>query len=133
MKTEYVCPYCRGYLMANTKLILTGRKADGKRGLILFNPKLGEYDVIKHESFEIKEGEQVEILCPLCHANLTDQTISNSLAKIIMIDEKGQESSIYFSEIYGMKCTYKIHEGSVESFGEDSENYSNYWGAAPRY
>lgn len=133
METEYICPYCRGYLKTNTKLILTVRKNDGARGLVLFNPKLGEYDIIKHKSFELVEGDQVDILCPLCHANLTDHTISNSLARIIMVDEQGKEFSIYFSEIYGMKCTYKIQDGSIETYGEDSDNYRNFWGAGPKY
>jgi len=133
MKTEFICPYCKGYLKANTKVILSVRKADGSRGLVLLNPKLGEYDIIKHKSFELKQGELVDLLCPLCHANLTDHTVSESLARIIMVDEKGQEYSIYFSEIYGMKCTYKILGKSMESFGEDSENYGNFWGVGPRY
>jgi hypothetical protein len=46
-----------------------------------------------------------DFLCPLCHANLTDHAISKNLARIKMIDEKGCEADIYFSEIYGEKCT----------------------------
>jgi hypothetical protein len=33
-----------------------------------------------------------------------------------------------------MKCTYKISEDKkVESYGEDAEEFRNYWGVVPRY
>lgn len=133
MKAEFLCPYCKGHLKANTKIILSARKRDGSRGIILFNPKLGAYDIIKHRTFRLEQGEQLDILCPLCHANLTDHTVSNNLAKILMIDENGTECSIYFSEIVGEKCTFKISQGSIESYGDDADAYQNFWGAVPRY
>ncbi len=132
--SEFLCPYCRGHLKPHNKVILSARKEDGSRGLILFNPKLGEYDIIYHPSFVLKEGEHVDILCPLCHANLTDYSISKNLAHIIMIDSRGDESNIYFSEIVGMKSTYKISSNKkVEAYGEDADGYRNYWGVIPRY
>lgn len=131
---HYLCPYCRGHLMPHTKVVLTARKESGKRGLVLFNPKLGEYDVIVHHTFKLDEGEHVDILCPLCHANLTDQTISSNLARIKMIDSSGCESDIYFSEIVGKKSTYKITPNKeVETYGQDAEDYQNFWGAEPKY
>jgi len=133
MKTEFLCPYCKGYLKPNTKIILAARKSDGTSGLILFSPKLGEYDIIKHPTFEFAEGEHINMLCPLCQATLTDQNVSQNLARILMRDEKGNEFSIYFSEIYGMKCTYKILGSSVEAFGEDADTYRNFWGVTPKY
>ena len=133
MKAEFICPYCKGYLKANTKIILSARKKDGTRGIILFNPKLGAYDIIKHRTFHLTEGEHLDILCPLCHANLTDHTVSDSLVRILMIDEDGVECTIYFSQIYGEQCTYKISGGSIEAYGEDAETYQNFWGANPRY
>ena len=131
---DFLCPYCRGHLMPNQKVILSARKSSGKRGIILFNPQLGEYDVMAHHTFKLEEGEHLDILCPLCHANLTDQTINNNLAKIKMIDTSGCESEIYFSEIVGEKCTYKISpDRKVESFGQDADDYQNFWGAEPKY
>jgi hypothetical protein len=133
-ENDFLCPYCRGYLKPHNKIILSGRKDSGSRGIILFNPQLGEYDILHHDTFSLEEGEHLDILCPLCHANLTDQTISKNLARIKMIDTSGKEFDIYFSEIVGMKCTYKISEDKkVESYGEDAEEYRNYWGVVPRY
>lgn len=132
-QNDFLCPYCRGHLKPHNKIILSGRKKDGTRGMILFNPKLGEYDILYHPSLQLEEGEHVDILCPLCHANLTDYTIDKNLAKIIMVDPKGNEFDIYFSEIVGMKCTYKIKGDKVEAFGEDADQYRNFWGETPRY
>ena len=76
---------------------------------------------------------QHDILCPLCHANLTDQTISKNLARIKMIDSAGEEYDIYFSEIMGETCTYKISANKkVQSYGENAPDYQNYWGETPK-
>ncbi len=131
---DFLCPYCRGHLMPHTKVILAARKESGQRGLILFNPQLGEYDIIVHHTFRLQEGEHTDLLCPLCHANLTDHTLSKNLARIKMIDSQGQEYDIYFSEIFGEKCTYKISaDKKVETFGQDAADYGNFWGEEPRY
>ena len=131
---DFLCPYCRGHLMPHTKVILAARKESGQRGIILFNPKLGDYEVLVHHTFRLREGEHIDMLCPLCHANLTDQTISHNLAKIKMIDSNGKEFDIYFSEVYGEKCTYKISgDKQVEKYGEDAGDYKNFWGEGPRY
>lgn len=130
---DFVCPYCRGQLKPHVKITLAARKKDGTRGMILFNPKLGEYDIYHHPSFKLVDGELLDILCPVCHANLADKTVAKNLAKILMIDEKGEEYQIYFSEIVGMKCTYQIKGDTVEAYGEDAGEYQNYWGVSPRY
>jgi len=130
---DFICPYCRGQLKPNVKITLSARKKDGNRGMILLSPKLGEYDILHHPGFTIDEGEHLDLLCPVCHANLTDHSIHKNLAKIIMLDEKGDEYLIYFSEIMGMKCTYKVQGDKIEAFGEDADEYRNYWGETPRY
>lgn len=133
-ENDFLCPYCRGQLKPHNKIILSARKETGKRGLILFSPRLGEYDLLFHDTFRLQDGEHVDMLCPLCHANLTDHTIHQNLARIKMIDSSGKEFDIYFSEIVGEKCTYKISsDQQMESFGEDAGDYGNYWGAAPKY
>jgi hypothetical protein len=133
-ENDFLCPYCRGHLKPHNKVILSARKNSGKRGIILFNPQLGEYDILYHDTFKLQEGEHLDMLCPLCHANLTDHTMNQDLARIKMIDEAGKEFDIYFSEIFGMKCTYKIGvDKKVESFGSDADEFRNFWGESPRY
>jgi hypothetical protein len=50
-----------------------------------------------------------------------------------MIDDRGEEYDIVFSEIIGQRCTYKVQGDKVESFGKDAEIYTNFWGEAPKY
>jgi len=131
---DFLCPYCRGHLMPHTKVILSARQQSGTRGIILFNPQLGAYDILRHHTFRLEEGEHIDLLCPLCHANLTDHTISKNLARIKMIDTAGAEFDIYFSEIAGKKCTYKISKDKkVEKYGDDAGDFQNFWGAEPAY
>ncbi len=85
------CPFCRGQLKPHVKITLAARKKDGTRGMILFNSKLGEYDIYHQLLFKLVDGEFLDILCPVCHANLTDKTVDKNLAKVLMIDENGEE------------------------------------------
>jgi hypothetical protein len=54
--------------------------------------------------------------------------VNTNLAEIIMLDEDGKEYQIYFSEIVGEHVTFKIKDADMESFGEDSEGYVNFFG-----
>ncbi len=129
MNNSYVCPYCRGHLKLQDSIIFAAKTENGKRGLILVSPKLGDYHYSSHDSFTPSEGEKVQFFCPLCHANLAALSVNQNLAEIIMIDEDSVEWDIYFSEIVGEKCTYKIHDKQVETFGENSSRYINYFGS----
>jgi len=129
MNNSYVCPYCRGHLKLQDQITFAAKTENGKRGLIFISPQIGDYHHVTHESFELHEGEKVQFLCPLCHANLAALSVNQNLAEIIMIDEEGVEWDIYFSEIVGEKCTYKIHDKEVQSFGSNSGKYINYFGS----
>ena len=129
MKNEYLCPYCRGNLKIENDIIFAARTKSEQRGIILLSPKLGNYRVRKHPDLKFEEGEQLEIFCPMCHSNLKAININENLAEVLMIDELGDEYEIYFSEIVGEHVTFKIHDSNVESFGDDTDNYMNYFGA----
>jgi hypothetical protein len=51
------------------------------------------------------------------------QNYNNNLARIIQIDEYGEENVVLISEIVGERCTYIIHGKQVDKFGDDSTNY----------
>ncbi len=131
-KIEYVCPKCHGYLKVNKKIIFIVQKSDGKKGIILLNPELGDYKRIFHETFNVKEGEHLTFLCPICQSDLSAMEINKNLARILMIDESGVEYKILFSDIIGEKCTYKICKDEIEAFGDDSSAYMNYFGKGPQ-
>jgi len=131
-QNEYICPKCNGYLKVNVKIIFIAQKEDGKKGIILLNPELGDYKRIVHSSLKLKDGERLTFFCPICHSDLSAIEINKNLARIIMTDENGIEYKILFSEIQGEKCSYRICKKEIEAFGEDSSTYVNYFGSGPQ-
>lgn len=128
MENSYLCPYCRGQLKVAEHIVFSAKTETGKRGILFLSPQLGDYHCINNDSFQLEEGEHLEILCPICHSNLTAMNVNENLAEIIMVDKNNEEFYIYFSEIVGEKCTYKIHNKDIESYGENSAQYMNYFG-----
>ena len=128
MDNSYLCPFCRGQLKVADHIVFSAKSETGKRGILFLSPQLGDYHCVNNESFQLVEGEHLEILCPICHSNLTAIDVNRNLAEVIMVDKNNEESTIYFSEIVGEKCTYKIHEKDIESYGENSAQYMNYFG-----
>lgn len=129
MKNEYICPYCRGYLRIGDDIVFAVRTHDHQRGLLLVNPELGNYRYRKHPELDVREGDQLETFCPMCHSNLKAINVNTNLAEVIMLDEAGNESQIYFSEIVGEHVTFKIDDSHMESYGEDTEGYINFFGS----
>ena len=127
MAVEYLCKACRGHLNVKTSIVLSATKVNSsKRGLIFLNPELGNYTVTTHPSFTVEEGEEYLITCPICHSQLNSLKYAH-LVRIIMIDEQGKEYDIYFSNIAGEKCTYKIGSSSIEKKGPDASKYDKYF------
>jgi hypothetical protein len=127
MATEYLCKACRGVLNVKTSIVLAASNVNSpKKGLVYLNPELGNYTVTTHPSFIMKEGEEYLIKCPICHAHLNSLKYDH-LVRIIMINEEGKEFDIYFSDIVGEKCTYKISGSTVEKIGPDAVKYTKYF------
>ncbi len=129
MTNEYMCPYCRGQLKIENDIVLAVRTKTEQRGVLLLSPKLGNYRVRKHADLDLNEGEHLEVFCPMCHSNLKAINVNSDLAEVIMKDDNGDEYQIFFSEIVGEHVTFKIHDSDVESYGDDTGNYMNYFGA----
>lgn len=122
MGNNFLCPKCSGHLTVGGSVVFATHAKDGQDGLILLSPDLGTYKAVSHPSYDVKEGEYVEFYCPLCRIQLTSEKNEN-LAKVLLIDDDFKQSEILFSKITGEKCTYKIVDGNVEEFGEDSSRY----------
>lgn len=134
MKNRYLCPSCRSDLKIKNSVIFSAQTLTGIRGLVLLSPELGNYSILHVPSFSYNPGDHIDFFCPVCHANLGIPDVNQDLAEIIMIDENKEEFRIVFSEIAGKQCTMKIKENTiVESFGENADEFSNFWGAAPSY
>ena len=128
MAVEYLCKVCRGHLKVRTSIVLAAAKSNSsKRGLIFLNPEIGNYQKTTHPSFNVEEDDEYVYTCPICHSQLNSAKYKH-LVRIIMIDEEGKEFDIYFSDIAGEKCTYKISETSIEKLGPDNKLYDKYFG-----
>ena len=64
MGNSFLCPKCFGHLKVGDSLVFSTRTKEGRSGLILLSPQLGNYKVSNHPSFDFKEGDYVEFfLC----------------------------------------------------------------------
>lgn len=134
METRFLCPKCRADLKIRDHIIFATETERGLRGVLLISPELGNYTIIHDDKFDFIEGEHVDFFCPVCHENLAIEEVDKDLAEVLMIDDKGDEYKIIFSEIAGKKCTIKLKDDKIiESYGEDSDEYTNFWGVTPRY
>ena len=129
MKNDFLCPYCKGLLNVRDYIVLSVNTGSGKKGMVFLSPKLGNYDTITHPDFKIKKGEHLDYFCPICHANLAAIEFNENLAKVFMTDESQKVYEIVFSEIAGEHCTYKLVDSHIESYGESSRKYMNFFGA----
>lgn len=125
MSTKRICPKCRNSITANDKVILVGKTKTGLKGLVLLSAKLGDYSAHFSDDFNLVDGNVLKLLCPICHANLSNPKNKN-FAEIIYIDENGVESKIIFSQIIGEKSTYRIEDNKIkETFGEHGQKNIN--------
>lgn len=120
---QVICPKCKAVLNPENNVILSARKKDGKWGLILLSSQVGDYSMYNHKSFYITAGESVKFYCPACHVALSDYAPDEHLAGIELIDEINQKYTILISSVAGEKCTYKIVDGKIESYGKDADKY----------
>lgn len=129
LKTNYQCPHCEAYLRVWNNIIFTVRSADGsKKGILLLNPELGNYTVTAHSKLDIREGELIEFLCPVCHHSLAATDINEKLVRVIMTDEDNNAFDVYFSRICGEESTFKISRNNIiAKYGRDDSHYVNYF------
>jgi hypothetical protein len=128
MAVDFLCKACRGILNVKTSIIISATKINStKRGLVYLNPELGNYTNTTHPSFSMEDGAEYIYNCPICHSQLNSAKYPH-LVRIILRDENGKESDIYFSNIAGEKCTYKLSETGVEKQGPDAGKYDKYFG-----
>ena len=127
MAIEYLCKACRGVLNGKTSIVLAAQSMKtAKKGLVYLNPELGNYTTTTHPTFTIEEGEEFLYTCPICHSRLNSAKYDH-LVRIIMVDENKKEYDIYFSDIAGEKCTFKISGSQLEMKGPDASLYNKYF------
>ena len=130
MTRKYTCPHCHGTLNPNRKIILRAELGE-QRGLFLFSPRPGNYDVLVPEGFKLRKHDVVEFACPLCNHNLRSAH-DPSLAEIQATESTDRVASVAFSRTYGVHATYFITSERVRSYGEHAHADVNFWGEGPR-
>jgi len=127
MAVEFLCKACRGVLNVKTSIIISATKINStKRGLVYLNPELGNYTNTTHPTFGLENGAEYLFNCPICHSQLNSAKYPH-LVRIIMKDDNKKESDIYFSNIGGEKCTFKLSETGLEEQGPDAGKYDKYF------
>lgn len=129
LDVDYLCPDCRSNIRVWKNIIFSVRScADDRKGLLLLNPKLGNYEFISHHKLEFDRMDCLDYHCPVCGFNLIASDVNNTLARIIMVDKDQKEYDIYFSRIRGKESTFKVKDGDiVERYGRDSSGYVEYF------
>ena len=117
MEITYLCPHCRAAINADNNIILSA-KSSNNEGLILLHEEVGNYSSTHSSTLRVKEGEVVDLFCPVCHESLNIPH-KEDLAKYIRIDGDLKESVIVISRKYGEKITFKVKDNKeVESYGD---------------
>jgi hypothetical protein len=130
MKRTYSCPHCKAILNPSTKIILCA-ESEGKKGLFLFSPQPGNYDLIVPEGFQLRKKDRVSFSCPVCTRELTSAR-DDTLAEICFMSTSGSAGTVAFSRMFGMHATYFITAEDVRSYGEHAANMDvNFWGEGP--
>ncbi|MCT4601499.1 MAG: hypothetical protein N4A59_01175 [Marinifilum sp.] len=124
MKTNYLCPNCRGILNVDNDLVLSVINSKKEHGLLLLHSEIGNYTSRKSDYFKIEKGEKIELHCSLCQANLDSKKHEN-FAHVIHLSPTGHESDIFFSKIFGEKVTHHVDQEKVFSYGEHCKRYAD--------
>lgn len=132
MPKNYLCPICKGHLRVKNSILLSAKSKKNEKGLIFLNSEIGNYTITTHRDFKIHKGEEYTFYCPICHATLNREKNPN-LVKIILVEEEGGESEIYFSSLAGEKCTYIIKDKEIEELGPDAEKHKKYFHVPEEY
>lgn len=119
-ENDYLCPKCKGHLNVGGSLVFATETHRKHKGLIMLNPKIGEYDYKHHPNFSLEKGESVDFHCPICHTNLTAAKNKDYAMILMVVNEDNCDYELYFSKKAGNKSTYVVAKEEIEAFGEDA-------------
>ena len=129
MNHLYFCPRCNATLNPNNKIIIAA--ANGQRhGLILFSPQPGDYEAIVADDLGLRDGDLVEMRCPVCSAVLTSEIDARMATITFKNHDTGAEGMVNFSRRFGEHATYFVTNEEIESYGDDAAAYAkmNFFG-----
>ena len=110
--------------MVGDKIVIAAKANDGSEGLISLSPKPGNYEVDFPSTLNCKEGDLLNLFCPVCQQNIASPKHIN-LAMVIMTNNADEEYDIYFSQIVGEHSTVIMMGDHVDLFGEHADRYQD--------
>jgi len=120
---DFLCPACHDYIRVGDHLIFKVKNSKKQSALLLLSPQIGNYSSVKHPSFNISQGEILDFFCPLCSSPLRSNIHAN-LAMVIMVDEKGRQFEVYFSQVTGEHSTFATDGDALHAAGADAGKYT---------
>ncbi len=87
--------------MIQENIIFKVRTKDHKMGIVILNPKLGNYKYTSPPDLNFEKGERIEFMCPICCEHLSGKESNKDLVDIILVDEFKHESHVFFSSLAG--------------------------------
>lgn len=107
---EFKCPHCQGYLKVNNKIILLFENKVKKRekvSLVLLDPNPGNYESIIHKQDLPKNGDLLQLICPMCYVDLKS-SIKDGLCEIDIIGENESVGKLFFAPNMGDHATIVV-------------------------
>jgi hypothetical protein len=106
MANKFSCPHCKADLNPGTKIILRVG-SQGRHGLILFSPKVGNYTCVMPKGFALAKGELADFSCPACHADILSGA-NERLGELLLSRDDGDLMRVNFSRVFGEQATFLI-------------------------
>ena len=123
---DYMCPNCKGHLNVGDYLVFATKTKRKHKGLLMLNPKVGEYKYKHHSKFRLDKGELVDFECPICQVDLTSVKNKDHAMIYMVADEDNMNYELYFSKIAGKQSTYLVAQDNVETFGDDAIDFEEF-------
>jgi len=123
MSYTYHCPKCRAVLNPNVRVVLVAH-FEGRRGLVLLSPKLGDYKFFCDKGFckSVQKGNMLEFCCPVCAESLTSPTV-DQFTELLVVNGEATDKEPYllrFSRVCEEHATFLYDGETVREFGEDA-------------
>ena len=134
MKRYYSCPHCEAILNPDAKIILGVEKKGekGKRRLILFSPRPGDYSAVLAPDLALTDGDRVEFHCPLCAGDLVSPRGEEWAEINFRTSGKSEiEGEALFSTTFGRHATCFITKEEQRWYGEDAQENLHFWESGP--
>jgi hypothetical protein len=129
MKRTYSCPHCEAVLNPDIKIILRVEKG-GKKGLILFSPRPGDYHAILPSDPALETGDRVSFACPVCSKDLRSSR-GEEWAEIQFHSTGRIEGTAHFSTVFGRHATCFVTQEEEHWYGEDVQETMHFWASGP--